>query len=132
MQKIVLSVSQSLETVAPSDKDDIENAVLTIEDPEPYLEEEAFEMEFHSDVKSADAQVKDGQLIATRELVFSLNILDEAAASEWLCDEQLLKEGEGLLDADWTTAISHLVGDYEGAFIADDMVNFETSVSVVD
>lgn len=132
MQKIVLSIKQSLETVAPSDKDDIENAVLTIEDPEPYLEEEAFEMEFHSEIKTADVQVKDGHLIATRELMFTLKIIDEAAASAWLCEEQLLKEGDGLLDADWTTAISHLVGDYEGAFIADDMVNFDTSVNVVE
>lgn len=131
-KQIVLNLNQSLETAAPTDDEALESAILTIKDPEPYVEEEAFDMEFHFEVKSADVTVVDGRLVASRELVFTLNIQDEAATRTWLLQGGLLRQHEELSDADWPIAISHLMGDYEGSFVGDDMVQFETSVALAD
>lgn len=129
-KQIVLNLNQSLETTGPRDDEALESAVLTIKDPEPYVEEEAFDMEFHFEVKSADVEVAEGRLIASRSLVFTLEIKDEVAARAWLLQGGLLRENEDLSNADWPIVISHLIGDYEGAFVGDDMVQFETSVAI--
>ena len=132
MKMIVLNLKQSLETAAPTDEEVLENAMLTIKDPEPYVEEEIFDMEFGFEVTSADVDVASGQLVASRTLIFKLSIQDEAAAMAWLAQEGLIREGEEFSAADWPSALSYLIGDYEGSFVGDDMVQYETSVAIVD
>lgn len=131
MTKIMLLIKQSLEAAAPADEEVLEDAILTIKDPEPYVVEEAFEMHFHFEVKSADVHIDDGKLAASRELEFTLDIQDEDAATTWLLQEGFIEEGEGLANADWSMAVSNLIGDYEGSFVGDDMVEFENSVAIV-
>jgi len=128
--QIVLHLSQRLETYVPSNEEALENAVLTIEDPDPYIAEEAFDMAFRFEVKNTDIEVTGGRLIAQRKLMFILDIEDEVAARTWLLRGGLLKENEELSNADWPIAISQLIGDYEGSFVGDEMVQFETSVAI--
>jgi len=122
--KIICTVRQSLETglAATLDEQELEDAIETIKDPDPCLVGEAPEgLSFEYKIKSAEATVEGGTLSATRELLFTFVVTDQSAYDEWCKSNDVDHESDAFL--------SHLLEDYEGSFVGDDMVDFDNQVS---
>ena len=124
-----IRVTQSLKAQAPSDSEELDNAVLTIKNTEPYVLDAP--MSLDCEIKTIEVMISDRVISATRELIFSLSTDDDEALQEWLVDEGLLEAGRDLNSVDWASATSQLIGDYEGSFVGDDMVNFETDTIAI-
>ena len=54
MPSLVIEVEQNLDTASPADKGELDDAIETIKDPDPYLSEEPFEISFSFSVDKAE------------------------------------------------------------------------------
>ena len=122
--RILCTIRQSLKTglAATLDEQELEDAIETIKDPEPYLMDEApGGLTFEWKLKSAEVSVEGGTLAATRVLLFTFVVTDRSAYDEW-CKSNGLDHEDNLF-------LSHLLGDYQGSFVGDEMVDFDNQVS---
>ena len=122
--KIICTVQQALKTdlVATLDEQELDDAIKTINDPDPCLVDEAPEgLSFEYKLKSAKVTVEGGTLAATRELLFTFSVANQSAYDEWCKSNDVDHESD--------TFLSHLLEEYEGSFIGDDMVDYDNQVS---
>ena len=136
MPCLLIRVEQTLSTTAPDDDEQLADALETIKDPEPYLNDEPFEIDFGFSVDKIEAAVDGGEIRANRILTirFAFEEADEAAT--WLIDEGI-SEAESADDLnqvfqsiDPKRLATILVGDFEGSTIGDEMVDYEAEYSV--
>lgn len=136
MSSLVIEVEQTLNAQAPADKDELNDAVDTIKDPEPYLSEEHFEIDFSFSVDKTEVTLADGRLIASRKIKLVLTFDDPEEVSSWLVDEGI-SETEvaddqnsvfGSIDAE--RLATTLIGDFEGSSVGDEIVDFASEYSV--
>ena len=136
MPSLVIEVEQTLNAEAPIDKDELNDAVDTIKEPEPYLTDEPFEIDFSFSVDKAEVTSADGRLVASRIIKLVLTFDKTEEASNWLLDEGI-SEAEasddqdsvfGLIDAE--RLATSLIGDFEGSSVGNEMVDFASEYSV--
>lgn len=136
MPSLVIEVEQTLNTEAPADKDELNDAVDTIKDPEPYLCEEPFEIGFSFSVDKAEVTLADGRLVASRIIKLVLTFDDPEEVSNWLVDEGISETEDsddqdavfGSIDAE--RLATTLIGDFEGSSVGDEIVDFASEYSV--
>ncbi len=136
MPSLVIEVEQTLDTASPADKGELDDAIETIKNPDPYLSEEPFEISFSFSVDKAEVSTEDGRLTASRSIKFVLTFEDPEEAGNWLVDEGV-SEAE---DSDDQSAVfvaidaerlaTTLIGDFEGSSVGDEMVDFASEYSV--
>lgn len=136
MPCLLIRVEQTLSTSAPADEGQIADALETIKDPEPYLNDEPFEIDFGFSVDKIEAAVDGGEIRANRILTFRFAFEDADEAATWLVDEGI-SEAESADDPnqvfesiDPERLATTLIGDFEGSTIGDDMVDYEAEYSV--
>ena len=125
-----------LNTEVPADKDELNDAVDTIKEPEPYLSEEPFEIGFSFSVDKAEVTLAEGRLVASRVIKLLLTFDDPEEVSNWLVDEGISETEDaddqnsvfGSIDAECLATT--LIGDFEGSSVGDEMVNFASEYSV--
>jgi hypothetical protein len=133
---LVIEVEQTLDTASPSDKGELDDAIETIKNPDPYLSEEPFEISFDFSVDKAEVSTEGGRLIASRAIKFVLTFEDPEEAASWLVDEGVSEAEDsdhqvavfGTIDAE--RLATTLIGDFEGSSVGDEMVDFASEYSV--
>ena len=136
MPSLVIEVQQTLDTAAPADKGELNDAVDTIKNPDPYLSEEPFEIGFGFSVEKAEVNSADGRLVASRLIKFVLSFDDPEEAANWLVDEGVSDAEDsddqdavfGSIDAE--RLATTLIGDFEGSSVGDEIVDFASEYSV--
>ncbi len=136
MPCLLIRVEQTLSTTAPADEGQLADSLETIKDPEPYLNDEPFEIDFSFSIDKIEAVVDGGEIRANRILTFRLAFKDAGEAATWLIDEGI-SEAESADDLnqafqsiDPERLATTLVGDFEGSTIGDEMVDYEAEYSV--
>lgn len=136
MPSLVIGVEQTLDTTAPSDKDELNDAVDTIKNPDPYLSEEPFEIRFDFSVDKAEVNSAEGRIVASRVIKFVLSFDAPEEAANWLVDEGVSDTEDsddqdavfGSIDAE--RLATTLIGDFEGSSVGDEIVDFASEYSV--
>ena len=124
--RIYYTVEQTLDAQLPQalSDEDIENAVSTIESPDPCLVYDAPSgLVLQSKVEMCEVSVENGAISATRTLLFTLQITDLTTFEQW-CTAVGQEQDSDLLP-------SYLFEDYEGSTIGDEMVDYESTISVI-
>ena len=136
MPCLLIRIEQTLSTTAPADEGQLSDALETIKDPEPYLNDEPFEINFGFSVDKIEAAVDGGEIRANRILTFRFAFEDADEAATWLVDEAI-SEAESADDleqvfqsVDPERLATTLVGDFEGSTIGDEIVDYEAEYSV--
>lgn len=136
MAKLVILVEQELEVAAPLEPEVLEDAIGTIKDPEPYIDDEPCEINFRAVVVTADVTIDSGILRVHRALTFSFEFNDVEAFVEWVLDECMSEvkdksnPNEVLYSVYADMLCTRIVCDYEGSFIDDTMKDYTNSYSL--
>ena len=133
---MVIEVQQTLDTASPADKGELDDAIETIKNPDPYLSEEPFEINFSFSVDKAEVGKEGGRLTASRTIKFVLSFEDPEEAANWLVEEGVSEADESddqgavfnAIDAE--RLATTLIGDFEGSSVGDEMVDFVSEYSV--
>ena len=67
MFKLIIEVDQGLEVSAPQDPEALNDAIATIQDPDPYLDDEPCQIQFRAEVIKADTTLDAGTLKSLRK-----------------------------------------------------------------
>jgi hypothetical protein len=136
MPSLVIEVEQTLDTASPADKGELDDAIETIKNPDPYLSEEPFDINFSFSVDKAEVRTEGGRLTASRSIKFVLTFEDPEEAANWLVDEGVSEAEDsddqgavfGAIDAE--RLATTLIGDFEGSSVGDEIVDFASEYSV--
>ena len=136
MFKLIIEVDQGLEVSAPQDPEALKDAIATIQDPDPYLDDEPCQIEFRAEVIKADTTLDAGTLKAHRVLTFTFEFADVETFASWIADgcmsdvKDTSKPLEILQSVYPEMLCTRLVCDHEGSFIDDQMIDFSNCYSV--
>ena len=137
MTKITIDVSQELETPAPVGDEALQDAIDTIKDPDPYLDDEPCEICFEYEIIKADAFIEAGNIKASRTIRFTFSTAEDQALAEWILDEYMSEVKDGTKPQEVIASLypesfcTRLVCDFEGSFVDDAMVDYVNSYELV-
>ena len=117
---IAISVSQSISfTCEKYSKEELNDAIQSHKEPDPYLDEDSFPGEWQWEMISND--YSDGYF--TRKLLFTFTWEDEVEIKNW--------SEEYDIDLEDTLLPSYILGDYESLSIGDDFYDYDNSYDEV-
>lgn len=121
----------------PTGDEALQDAIDTIRDPDPYLDDEPCEICFGFEIIKADVLIETGNIKAERTIRFTFSTDEDQVLADWILDQYMSEVKHGtkpqeVIESLYPEAFcTRLVCDFEGSFVDDTMVDYASSYELV-